>query len=70
MRIFDAYFHIINFDFPIIENQIFAPSDINVIGGEIVSGSFQGFDQAYLLKALKQMGPITIIDLLVLFLVN
>lgn len=69
MRIFDAHFHIIDFDFPIIENQGYMPpsyvvenyqketADINVLGGAIVSGSFQGFDQAYLLKALKQMGP-------------
>lgn len=69
MRIFDAHFHIIDFDFPIIENQGFLPpsyvvedyknetANLNVLGGAIVSGSFQGFDQAYLLKALKQMGP-------------
>ncbi|EOP56410.1 hypothetical protein IKQ_01627 [Bacillus cereus VDM053] len=29
---------------------------MNVIGGAIVSGSFQGFDQEYLLNALKQLG--------------
>ncbi|WP_260288886.1 amidohydrolase family protein [Peribacillus aracenensis] len=68
MRIFDAHFHIIDFDFPIIENQGYLPpsyvvedyqnetADLNVLGGAIVSGSFQGFDQEYLLKALKQMG--------------
>ena len=69
MRIFDAHFHIIDFDFPIIENQGYMPpsyvvedyqtetAHLNVFGGAIVSGSFQGFDQQYLLKALKQMGP-------------
>lgn len=68
MRIFDAHFHIIDFDFPIVENQGYLPpsyvvedyrnetADLNVLGGAIVSGSFQGFDQDYLLKALKQMG--------------
>ncbi|MGD7049477.1 amidohydrolase family protein [Rossellomorea marisflavi] len=68
MRIFDAHFHIIDFDFPIIENQGYTPpsyvvtdyldetADINVVGGAIVSGSFQGFDQEYLLKGLKQLG--------------
>ncbi|WML42780.1 amidohydrolase family protein [Neobacillus sp. PS3-40] len=68
MRIFDAHFHIIDFDFPVIENQgYFPPSyvvedyqnetdDLNVLGGAIVSGSFQGFDQEYLLKALKVLG--------------
>lgn len=69
MRIFDAHFHIIDFDFPINENQGYLPPsyfvgdyqnetvDLNIVGGAIVSGSFQGFDQEYLLKALKQMGP-------------
>lgn len=68
MRIFDAHFHIIDFDYPVIENQGYTPpsyvtedyltetADLNVLGGAIVSGSFQGFDQEYLLKALKQMG--------------
>lgn len=32
-------------------------ADLGVIGGAIVSGSFQGFDQGYLLKALDEMGP-------------
>ena len=69
MRIFDAHFHIIDFDFPIIENHGYLPpsynvedyqneaADLNVLGGAIVSGSFQGFDQGYLMKALNQMGP-------------
>lgn len=69
MKIFDAHFHIIDFDFPIQENQGYTPpsyivsdykaetAHLNVQGGAIVSGSFQGFDQDYLLHALKQMGP-------------
>jgi predicted TIM-barrel fold metal-dependent hydrolase len=69
MRIFDAHFHIIDFNFTIIENQGYLPPSyvvedyqnetaiLNVLGGAIVSGSFQGFDQKYLLNALKQMGP-------------
>lgn len=68
MRIFDAHFHIIDFNFPIIENQGYFPPNfvvedyqnetpnLNVIGGAIASGSFQGFDQEYLLEALKQLG--------------
>lgn len=68
MRIFDAHFHIIDYDFPIVENQGYLPpsyvvedyrnetADFNVLCGAIVSGSFQGFDQDYLLNALKQMG--------------
>lgn len=69
MIIFDSHFHIIDFDFPIIENQGYIPpsyvvsdyqnetANLNVQGGAIVSGSFQGFNQDYLLKALKQLGP-------------
>lgn len=69
MRIFDAHFHIIDFDYPVIENQGYIPpsyvvedyqeetSKLNVLSGSIVSGSFQGFDQQYLLKALNLMGP-------------
>ncbi|UII57707.1 amidohydrolase family protein [Cytobacillus spongiae] len=69
MRLFDAHFHIIDDDFPIIENQGYTPpsyglkdylletANLNVLGGAIVSGSFQGFDQAYLLNALKLLGP-------------
>lgn len=68
MRIFDAHFHIIDYNFPIIENQGYLPpnyvvedyqnqsADLKVLGGAIVSGSFQGFDQEYLLNALQQMG--------------
>lgn len=67
MRIFDAHFHIIDFNYPIIENQGYLPpnyvvedyknetADLNVLGGAIVSGSFQGFDQEYLLNALNLM---------------
>ncbi|KOS69338.1 2-pyrone-4,6-dicarboxylate hydrolase [Lysinibacillus contaminans] len=69
MKIFDAHFHIIDFDFPISENQGYIPpsyvvedylretANFNVAGGAIVSGSFQGFDQGYLVKALALMGP-------------
>ncbi|MBK3495013.1 amidohydrolase family protein [Viridibacillus sp. YIM B01967] len=69
MKIFDAHLHIIDFDFPIQENQGYIPpsylvedyqhaiKDFESVGGTIVSGSFQGFDQGYLIKALKVMGP-------------
>ncbi|MFF2175933.1 amidohydrolase family protein [Lysinibacillus sp. NPDC058147] len=68
MRIFDAHFHIIDFDYPITENQGYVPPSYvvenyqketvtyNIVGGAIVSGSFQGFDQAYLVNALEKMG--------------
>lgn len=69
MRVFDSHFHIIDFDFPIKENQGYTPpsytvndyqnatAGLNVHGGAIVSGSFQGFDQGYLLNALEYLGP-------------
>lgn len=68
MKIFDAHFHIIDFDFPITENQGYVPpsyvvedyqkdtATYNIVGGAIVSGSFQGFDQGYLVNALEKMG--------------
>lgn len=69
MRIFDAHFHIIDYRYPIKENQDYLPpnyvvddykestKDVQVFGGAIVSGSFQGFDQGYLESALTQLGP-------------
>lgn len=69
MKIFDAHFHIIDYQFPIIESQGYMPpsydvskyreetKDLAIKGGAIVSGSFQGFDQTYLLHSLKQLGP-------------
>lgn len=30
---------------------------LNIVGGAVVSGSFQGFDQTYLLDALTHLGP-------------
>ncbi|MGY3186225.1 amidohydrolase family protein [Lysinibacillus sp. TE18511] len=68
MKIFDAHFHIIDFDFPITENQGYVPpsyvvedyqkdtATYTIGGGAIVSGSFQGFDQNYLVNALEKMG--------------
>ncbi|PNZ67439.1 2-pyrone-4,6-dicarboxylate hydrolase [Staphylococcus croceilyticus] len=67
MRIFDAHFHIIDFNFPIKENNGYMPpsfathdylnrtKDLGIIGGAIVSGSFQGFDQDYLADALNKL---------------
>src|SRR5690554_2206794 len=67
-RVIDAHFHIYNDSFPLIENQGFLPApfsiedyryrtqNLNVVGGVIVSGSVQGFDQSYLKSALRDMG--------------
>lgn len=68
MEIFDSHLHIIDKRYPLIENQGFMPNpftskdylqivkDINVRGGAVVSGSFQGFDQSYLIDTLKILG--------------
>lgn len=67
--LFDAHLHIIDPRFPLVENQGFLPDPfpcqdylaktkhLNVRGGAIVSGSFQAFDQSYLIDALKTFGP-------------
>lgn len=67
--IFDAHFHVINPNFPLIENNGYLPDafsigdyrekvkDLNIAGGAVVSGSFQGFDQTYLRAALDLLGP-------------
>lgn len=68
MKIFDAHFHIIDFNYPVVENNGYFPPEFKVedyintvnkyelIGGAIVSGSFQTFDQNYLKNALSQFG--------------
>lgn len=67
--IFDAHFHIISPGFPILDINDYTPEpftlsdyrektqDLAVAGGAIVSGSFQGTDQSYLLCALKELSP-------------
>lgn len=66
---FDAHLHIIDPRFPVVENQGYTPPTFTVadylaragplggIGGAVVSGSFQGLDQAYLRAALGALGP-------------
>jgi predicted TIM-barrel fold metal-dependent hydrolase len=68
LKLFDSIFHIIDYRFPIIENQgylppQFLPSDYlkfmsryELLGGTVVSGSFQGFDTQYLISALSVLG--------------
>ena len=67
--IFDAHLHIIDPRFPLVPNQGYLPdpftvedyrartAGLRVAGGAVVSGSFQGFDQTYLLDALERLGP-------------
>src|SRR5699024_3423201 len=69
VKVFDSHFHIVDFDSQIVEDQRYTPpsyvtsdyqsesTNLDVQGGAIESGSFQGFHHGYLLKALKQMGP-------------
>ena len=68
-ELFDSHFHIIDPAFPLIANNGYLPppftvedylasaAPLGVSGGVVVSGSFQGFDQGYLLSALTDLGP-------------
>lgn len=68
-EIFDSHFHIIDYQFPIVANNGYLPDEFtsrdylermkpyDLCGGAIVSGSFQMFDQSYLVDALKKLGP-------------
>jgi predicted TIM-barrel fold metal-dependent hydrolase len=68
-RLFDSHLHIIDPRFPLVPNQGYLPEpftcpdylqrmkEYNLAGGAVVSGSFQAFDQTYLLDALKKLGP-------------
>lgn len=67
--LFDAHLHIIDPRFPMVPNWGYLPQafavegyleravPLGVTGGSVVSGSFQGFDQGYLLDALEKLGP-------------
>ncbi|QGU04319.1 amidohydrolase family protein [Corynebacterium comes] len=69
MRIFDAHLHVIDPAHPMVENNGYLPAPftvddyrarvggLGVAGGAVVSGSFQGFDQGYLVDALTALGP-------------
>lgn len=67
--VFDAHMHIVDPAFPLVENEGYLPDqftvadyrkrtdELHVAGGAVVSGSFQAFDQGYLIAALKKLGP-------------
>ena len=69
LPIFDSHLHIIDPSFPLTPNQGYVPrpftaadyleavSDMEIVGGAVVSGSFQGYDRAYLEAALAALGP-------------
>ncbi|WP_223909277.1 amidohydrolase family protein [Geobacter sp. AOG1] len=68
-KLFDTHLHIIDSRFPLVPNNGYLPDEFtcegyldrmrgyNLAGGAIVSGSFQAFDQTYLVDALKRLGP-------------
>ncbi|KUG52995.1 2-pyrone-4,6-dicarboxylate hydrolase [Kocuria rosea subsp. polaris] len=65
----DAHLHVIDPRFPLVPNQGYVPPcftaedyrrrvrGLGVVGGAVVSGSFQGHDQAFLRAALAELGP-------------
>lgn len=68
MEIFDSHFHIINPIYPVDENNGYLPSkftvedyrertiNYNIVGGAIVSASYQAFHQEYLIDELSKLG--------------
>ena len=68
MPVFDAHFHVIDDRFPLVPNQGYLPppftvddyrervAPLGVAGGAVVSGSFQAYDQTYLVDALRRLG--------------
>lgn len=69
LPVFDAHLHIIDPRFPLIPNRGYLPAPftvsdyiratatLGVMGGAVVAGSFQGFDQDHLVAALAELGP-------------
>jgi len=69
MRVFDSHLHIIDRRFPLVANQGYLPdeftcadyqaraAELGIVGGAVVSGSFQALDQTYLTAALQTLGP-------------
>lgn len=67
--LFDAHLHVIDPRFPLVANQGYLPpaftvddyrgrtAHLEVVGGAVVSGSFQAFDTTYLEDALERLGP-------------
>lgn len=82
-KLFDAHFHVIDPRFPLVPNHGYLPDRYTtrdyldrtaqycLCGGAVVSGSFQAFDQDYLVNALARLGsgfvgvtqlPVTVTD--------
>ena len=69
MPLFDTHFHIIDPRFPVMENQGFLPpvftvedyrartAALDIRGGTVIAGSFQGTQTEYMVDALDKLGP-------------
>lgn len=69
MPVFDTHFHIIDPRFPVMENQGFLPpaftvddyrartAGLDIRGGTVIAGSFQGTQTEYMVDALDKLGP-------------
>ena len=69
VAVFDSHLHIIDPRFPLAPSRGYVPepftvadyraatAGIDVVGGAVVAGSFQGRDSAYLVDALERLGP-------------
>lgn len=67
--LFDAHLHVVDPRFPLVANQGYLPAPftvadyrertarLGVVGGAVVSGSFQAHDTGYLVAALAELGP-------------
>lgn len=67
--LFDTHFHIIDPRFPVMENHGFLPptftvddyrartAGLDVRGGTVIAGSFQGTQTEYMFDALEMLGP-------------
>ena len=68
LPVFDCHLHIIEKGYPLFENNGYIPdeytvdnylsrvSDYDIKGGVVVTGSFKGIDQTYLVNALRKLG--------------
>ena len=68
IKVFDSHFHIIDPKYPVVENQGFTPRPFTIrdylretdvfelVGGAIVSGSFQQQGQSFLVAAVNKLG--------------
>jgi predicted TIM-barrel fold metal-dependent hydrolase len=67
-QLFDSHLHIIDHRFPVVANLGYTPphfvledylaqaKPLGIVGGAVVSGSFQAYDQIYLMDVLPRLG--------------